>query len=167
MKNSIVIKLIFILAFTGLLSACGQPTKITIIDEGKFFEGLSFGIMQEGQYENLLRQKLLEKGIRTSAEHKEQRGFNHQATFKYPVEHDYLLKFTFRENRPCIIGASKLGYGKLEVLNKNSGRTIIVIEEMGFTEECLGSTAIYGHLFEKLANSLYSILPDLESQKGV
>jgi hypothetical protein len=56
-----------------------------------------------------------------------------------------------------LLGRSSLVYGKLEVIQTTTGKTLRVIEEMGFTEPCMGSEAIYGNVFKKLAKTLSAV----------
>ena len=110
--------------------------------------------MQEGEYENRLRIAILNEGISISAYHQEVKGSDRQKLdYKRP---DYLLKVVLEEDRPCLIGRSSLVYGKLEIIEASSGATQSIIEEMGFTEPCMGSEAIYGNVFKKLAKTLAS-----------
>ncbi len=111
--------------------------------------------MHEGEFENRLRIALLDEGVNISAFHQEIR-----ATDRLPLNYkqaDYLLKITTQEDRPCLLGRSSLVYGKLEVIQTTTGKTLRVIEEMGFTEPCMGSEAIYGNVFKKLAKTLSAV----------
>jgi hypothetical protein len=143
-----------LMAFCSLLVACGQPTKIynytNVTNNGQ-----TYALMQEGEFENRLRVALLDEGVYVNAYHQEVKGSD-----RIPLNYkqaDFLLKVMVQEDRPCLIGRSSLVYGKLEVIQTTTGRTLSVIEEMGFTEPCMGSEAIYGNVFKKLAKTLSSM----------
>lgn len=143
--------LILITITTLLISGCGQSTKIYHYNNS-LVTGFTYGMMQEGEYENRLRLALLNEGIQVSAFHQEVKGSDRTKMNYTPPT--YLLKLQVDEDRPCLIGTSRLVYGKLEVIDYKTGTTLYIIEEMGFTEPCLGSEPIYGNVFKKLASSL-------------
>lgn len=156
MLHSLMIHLyrvVFITLCSGLV-ACGQSTKIYNY-QNVSTNDQTFALMQEGEFENRLRVALLNEGINVSAFHQEVKGSD-----RLPLNYkqaDFLLKVLVEEDRPCLIGRSSLVYGKLEVIQTTTGRTLSVIEEMGFTEPCMGSEAIYGNVFKKLAKTLSTI----------
>jgi hypothetical protein len=135
----------------SVLTACGQATKVYHYGP-QSNSGHQFALMQEGEFENRLRVAMLNEGLSISAFHQEIKGTDRQTlTYKQP---DWLIKVQVQEDRPCLIGRSSLVYGKLEVIQASTGSTMKIIEEMGFTEPCMGSEAIYGNVFKKLAKTL-------------
>lgn len=137
-----------------LMFGCGQSTKIYKYND-LAITGFTYGMMQEGEYENRLRIALLNEGVQVSAFHQEVKGSDRIQMNYVPPR--YLLKLQVDEDRPCLIGTSRLVYGKLEIIDYKSGTTLYMIEEMGFTEPCIGSEPIYGNVFKKLAISLKNV----------
>ena len=147
MKNIYLI-VAFIFVF---LNGCGQPTKISNYSTVDL-KDKTYGMMTDGVDQDRLRIAMLDEGFRIIAFQQEVAGSDRQKLEYKQV--NVLVKFHFQEDRPCLFGKSSLGYGKIELVDSSSGATISFIEEMGFTEPCLGSEAIYGNVFKKLAKSL-------------
>lgn len=134
-----------------LLNGCGQPTKISNYANVDL-KGKTYAMMNDGIYQDRLRIAMLDEGFRVIAFQQEVAGTDRQKLDYKKV--NILIKFHYQEDRPCLFGRSSLGYGSIEVIDSSSGETNLIIEEMGFTEPCGGSEAIYGNVFKKLAKSL-------------
>lgn len=152
---------IFLIASFLFFSACGQATKITKY-ESNISDGPSFAFMQEGYDENKLRNAMLIKGLNVFAFHRESRGFHAEGPSE--VSPDFFIKFSYRLNRPCIAPGSLLIYGKAEIIDSKTKRSILSIEELGFNDSCLGSKAFYGDVYEKLASSIKGIQNEISKK---
>ena len=142
-----------LLALLGV-SGCGSPTRVVDYRNIEKVSDLKFSMLEDSRYSNRLRIQLQQKGISVTPIHATITGNLLDRNIKAEGSVDYYLKFTFELNRPCIAPPSLLGTGTVDVISAKNNRLVLQIQEEGFDEACLGSYALYGNLFDELAESI-------------